>query len=219
MAVDTLWIVESDSAYREELCRCVENNTPLKAIEFTSCTAAVHETETRPPEFAVFAIDSPHCDDSALIEAFRKRLPNCKILLVASTIEVASSAHVLAIGVSGFVLKHMPVDYIVHSLQALKDGGLVLDPVMARWMVDQLPSGWLEKRIHTHYSLSEQQTQVLQLLAYGKLRKEISDQMGLSVHTIDSYLRRIYKKMGVNNKSAAVMAAFRANLIQWRSCA
>jgi DNA-binding CsgD family transcriptional regulator len=52
--------------------------------------------------------------------------------------------------------------------------------------------------------LSERERQVLQLLAQGKIYKEIADLLGVSQNTVHSYIRRVYEKLHVHSKMEAV---------------
>ena len=62
-----------------------------------------------------------------------------------------------------------------------------------------------KKKVDAEISeLSERQQQVLQLLARGKPYKLIADELDLSIHTVQTYIRRIYEKLQVNSRAEAV---------------
>ncbi len=54
----------------------------------------------------------------------------------------------------------------------------------------------------------------MQLLASGLNRKEISEALNISLHTVNTHVERIYKKLGVHNAASATGAAFRENLLR-----
>jgi DNA-binding CsgD family transcriptional regulator len=62
------------------------------------------------------------------------------------------------------------------------------------------------------YGLSERENQILKLIVAGLTNKELAAKLELSVHTVDSYLRRIYTKLEVHNRSGAVAKALRERL-------
>ena len=62
-------------------------------------------------------------------------------------------------------------------------------------------------------TLSEREIQVLQLLAEGKPRKEVADELHLSRHTINNHVRHIYEKLHVHNLSSALKKAVEGGLI------
>jgi DNA-binding NarL/FixJ family response regulator len=62
-------------------------------------------------------------------------------------------------------------------------------------------------------SLSEREREVLRLLADGLVKKEVANQMGISLHTVDNYVRRIYAKLHVNTLGGAVARAIRDGIV------
>lgn len=58
-----------------------------------------------------------------------------------------------------------------------------------------------------HMSLSIRQSQIVGALAEGKQDKEIACDLGISVETVGHHLRRLYAKLGVNSRAAAVARA------------
>jgi DNA-binding CsgD family transcriptional regulator len=63
------------------------------------------------------------------------------------------------------------------------------------------------------YGLSEREKEILQLMTTGLIKKEIADQLTLSIHTVDTYLRRIYEKLEVNTRTGAVAKALKEGLV------
>jgi DNA-binding CsgD family transcriptional regulator len=63
------------------------------------------------------------------------------------------------------------------------------------------------------YDLSEREIEILNHLTTGQLKKEIAQALGLSIHTIDSHLRKIYIKLEVNTRSEAVAKALKEKLV------
>lgn len=54
---------------------------------------------------------------------------------------------------------------------------------------------------------------VPQLMTTGLIKKEIADQLTLSIHTVDTYLRRIYEKLEVNTRTGAGAKALKEGLV------
>lgn len=63
------------------------------------------------------------------------------------------------------------------------------------------------------YGLTDREKDILQLIVVGKTNKELADKLALSVHTVDTHLRRIYAKLEVHNRSGAVAKAFQEKLL------
>jgi DNA-binding NarL/FixJ family response regulator len=81
-------------------------------------------------------------------------------------------------------------------------GGSPMSPTIARKVVGFFHQA--EQQTSAIESLSQREKQVLELLSKGHLYKEIADQLGLSMDTVRTYLRRIYEKMHVHSRTEAV---------------
>ncbi len=62
-------------------------------------------------------------------------------------------------------------------------------------------------------ALSQRELEIWELLVAGLINKEIAARLSLSVHSVDAYIRRIYEKLEVNTRTAAVVKALRQGLV------
>ena len=62
-------------------------------------------------------------------------------------------------------------------------------------------AGGGKKRLSGQFSISKQQSEIIALLKYGLLRKEISDRLSISINTLNTQIRRLFEKCRVNNKT------------------
>ena len=69
------------------------------------------------------------------------------------------------------------------------------------------------RRKNVRGSLLDIDKSILLMLESGYTKNEIAHNLGINAHTIDGYLRRIYKILGVHSKAASVAKAIRGNLI------
>jgi DNA-binding NarL/FixJ family response regulator len=108
----------------------------------------------------------------------------------------------LAAGAVGYLLKRAAPAELVPALREVLAGGSPMTSSVARQVVRSFQparSGSAEIA-----QLSERERQVLQLLAQGKIYKEIADLLGVSQNTVHSYIRRVYEKLHVHSKMEAV---------------
>lgn len=62
--------------------------------------------------------------------------------------------------------------------------------------------------VQTLLALAPQQTKIVELILYGKTDKDIAEELGLSVPTIRTYLRRTYDRLGASDKLTLVLRIF-----------
>jgi DNA-binding NarL/FixJ family response regulator len=105
------------------------------------------------------------------------------------------------IGVSGVVLKSASGDVLATAIERVVAGERVgLDDVVRA------------TRSRTSKDLSPREQEVLALLALGRTNAEIGEQLFLSVDTVKTYVRRVFAKLGVNNRTQAAMHAAERSL-------
>ena len=108
----------------------------------------------------------------------------------------------LAAGASGYLLKRSSPAKLLHAIREVHTGGSPMTSSIARKVVAsfQKPKQTGEKQTQ----LSTREEAVLVCLAKGLTYKQIADQLGLSIDTIRTYLRRIYEKLHVQSRTEAV---------------
>ena len=105
------------------------------------------------------------------------------------------------VGVSGVVLKSATGDVLATAIERVMAGERVgLDDVVRA------------TRSRTSKDLSPREQEVLALLALGRTNAEIGEQLFLSVDTVKTYVRRVFAKLGVNNRTQAAMHAAERSL-------
>jgi DNA-binding NarL/FixJ family response regulator len=105
------------------------------------------------------------------------------------------------VGVSGIVLKSATGDVLATAIERVMAGERVgLEDVVRA------------TRSRTSKDLSPREQEVLALLALGRTNAEIGEQLFLSVDTVKTYVRRVFAKLGVNNRTQAAMHAAERSL-------
>jgi DNA-binding NarL/FixJ family response regulator len=107
----------------------------------------------------------------------------------------------LQAGASGYLLKQTPRDELLAALKDVHAGGSPMTSNIARKVVQSFQRG---EPVDEAANLSPREREVLELLARGYLYKEISDNLGISVPTVNTYIRRIYEKLHVRSRAQAV---------------
>jgi len=113
-------------------------------------------------------------------------------------------------GAAGYLLKTSSAAEITQAVRDALGGGSPMTSRIARRVLDML-SKLAPKQ--SDYGLSDREKEILQLMVTGLIKKEIAERLSLSVHTVDTYLRRIYEKLEVNTRTGAVAKALKEGLV------
>ncbi|MEO2482674.1 response regulator transcription factor, partial [Eggerthella lenta] len=95
---------------------------------------------------------------------------------------------------------------------AVAEGGSYIHPKMTAMLTKQLVAGG-EEEDRSYQQLSNRELEILQLLAKGFTNKEISEQIFLSVKTVEAHRSKIYQKLGLKTRADLVDYALRHKLL------
>jgi DNA-binding NarL/FixJ family response regulator len=113
----------------------------------------------------------------------------------------------IAAGASGYLLKRMPPSKLLEAIAEVVGGGSPMSAPIARKVIQLLQSMPIPS--DDTMDLSDRERQVLEAMAAGQLYKQIADDLCVSIHTVRSYIRRIYEKLHVRTRTEAVAKYFR----------
>lgn len=146
-----------------------------------------------------------------LIRTLRERFPALAVLACGARAEAMSISRALFMGADGFVDKNVdPVEFLESVRDAL-EGEMVLAGPPSEW-VGAIAEG-LERRHEIETRLTEREREVLTVAAEGLTAREIATRLGVRERTVTTHLGRIYGKLGVGSRVAAIRAAAGSGLV------
>jgi len=112
-------------------------------------------------------------------------------------------------GARGYLLKDVSLEDLVGAVKTVADGGSVVKPAVTQRLLKGL------ENLQTEFSsldrpdpLTERETEILRLMAGGYSNKEIANSLGVAEGTIKNHVSNILSKMGVRDRTRAVLKAF-----------
>jgi DNA-binding NarL/FixJ family response regulator len=125
----------------------------------------------------------------------------------------------LRAGATGFLLKNTPAEQLVESVRIAARGDALLSPEITRRLIEafaRLPSV-SDRGRHEFNDLTDRERDVLLSLASGRSNAEIAAELGVSEATVKSHVTSILGKLGVRDRTQAVIAAYEAGIVAPRS--
>ncbi|MCE2692684.1 MAG: response regulator transcription factor [Verrucomicrobiaceae bacterium] len=208
----TLWIVEDHAAFRRTLVRVLNSEPDWHCPRnFDSCEKALAAlTDGDAPDLIMLDVGLPGMSGLEGIRLFKVRAPNSLIVILTVFEDDDKVFRAICAGAAGYLLKTSSVADITQAVRDALAGGSPMNPRIARRVLEMF-SKLAPKQ--SDYGLSEREKEILQLMTTGLIKKEIADQLTLSIHTVDTYLRRIYEKLEVNTRTGAVAKALKEGLV------
>ena len=113
----------------------------------------------------------------------------------------------------GFLPLDSSVSELTAAIQALHEGLIVATPELITSLIEGPPDREQRGVPDTLESLTERETQVLELIATGQANKQIAISLDISEHTVKFHVSSIFSKIGANNRAEAVRKAIQQGLI------
>lgn len=146
-----------------------------------------------------------------LIRTIRERFPSLSVLGCGARSDPMAISRALFMGADGFVDKNVePLEFLDALRQAAK-GEMVLAGPPSEW-VGAIAEG-IDRRREVDTRLTEREREVLTVAAEGLTARQIAERLGVRERTVTTHLGRIYGKLGVGTRVAAVRLAARSGLV------
>jgi DNA-binding NarL/FixJ family response regulator len=146
-------------------------------------------------------------------EIIRSRLDSR--VLVLTTFELDEYVYeALHSGASGFLLKRVPPAELIEAVRIVASGESLVFPVMTRRLIERYagvrPSPQEARRLD---ELTEREREVLRLIARGRSNAEIADELYVGAETVKSHVKAVLLKLGVRDRTQAVIAAYETGFV------
>lgn len=178
--------------------RCTHRLSNLTQLEATLAKS----TEARDrPDVLILDLNFGKRQADLMIPEILKSWPTTRVVVWSVVEDTDRIVNAIRLGASGYLLKQDPIPRILERLRDSDDQGLHLSSLVARKVVNLLMQG---SPAPSSGLLTPRQFEVLRLLAKGLMRKEIADELGISIKTVDSHTVAMYKTLHVNSSAMAV---------------
>jgi DNA-binding NarL/FixJ family response regulator len=155
---------------------------------------------------AVMDINLPGMSGIQCIEELKPRNPKVQYLVCTVFEDSTNLFNALCSGATGYILKSASEDEFVRAIKDIDAGGSPMSPQIARMVVSTYPQR--KSNAKALELLTKREREILDYLAAGYLYKEIAEKLSLSIETVRSYIRDVYSKLHVHNRTDALNKMF-----------
>ena len=206
-------IADDQTLFREGIKDLLENERIIEVVgEAADGNEAVRLAKKLKPDVILMDIKLPHLDGVAATRVIRKECPNTNVLILSSFEDEAHVMESIQAGANGYLSKMLPATELVNALKAFaNDGVMIPQQVMGKLIqgLRQMASGDNSSPV----ALTKTEIRVLVFLGGGLSNKEIAAKMECSVKTVKNHLNAIFQKLGVSNRTEAVVRGIEMGLI------
>lgn len=178
--------------------------------------SAVALAEIHQPDIVLLDVLMPGVSGIEVLEKILAVATQSEVVLLTASESEEDMVASIKGGARGYILKDMPFEELVASIDMVATGGAALSPGMAGKLFD------VTRQLLRHQelvgarkpSLTGRELEVLELVADGKTSREIGDLLFISENTVKNHIRNILDKLGLHSRNEAVLYAIKENLIR-----
>ena len=210
-------IVEDSREVKEGLAWLIRNSPDFECVAV--CGSGEEALATLPnlkPDVVLMDIGLPGMSGIACIGPLKKFCPDVQIAMLTVFEDEEQIFRSLSAGATGYLLKSTTPAKIIEGLQDLHAGGSPISSQIARKLLTafvdrpESPRSGSPKPHEaldnpSRASLTGRERQILELLAKGHRYKEVADELEISIHTVRTFIRRMYEKLHVHSRTEALL--------------
>lgn len=208
-----IFIVDDYAVVREGLRAFVTTEPDMVVIgEAANGETAVQQCLDLQPDVVVMDLALPDNEGIDAIRAIKQQSPQIDILILTNFVEEERVLAAMKAGAQGYMLKDATTKDIVQAIRDVNQGKVVLHPSVSYVLLQalQLPDTNGQKALHT---LTERETEVLQLVAQGHTNQVIANKLGIEERTVRVHVTHILQKLDLDNRTQAALHALRHGLV------
>lgn len=207
-----IFVADDHSLIREGIKNLVGLESDLKIVgetadPFTVC-GQIRETK---PDIILLDISMPGKSGLDVLKEIKLILPDVKVLIMSMFPEDQFARRTLKAGASGYITKDSLPDEILTAIRRVASGRKYVSASLAEKLASDFDNN---REKHPHEKLSDREFQILKMIASGKSQSDISDELAISVSTVNTYRSRILEKLNLKNNADIIRYAFQNNLIE-----
>ncbi len=212
-------LIDDHTIVRAGMQMLIETQPDLEVVgELKGGQVALSKACETQPDVTIIDIRMSETSGIKTIEHLLQACPSTRILVLTECDNPAYALSALAAGALGYMSKRATASDLLMAIRSVHQGRYFVDPVLA----SPLLQDFLRKRESRPLAaggtptslLSPREREVLILLAQGYTNRQVADQIGLSVKTIETYRARIIAKLALHSRAELIRYAHESGLLK-----
>lgn len=197
-------IVEDDSLIRDALSDYIDAQDKMACIlSCESVEALLHQLRNdNLPDVLLMDIGLPGMSGISGLKIIKDKYPGINCIMLTVYHDSHKIFQSLRAGASAYLLKNIPFPEIKEVIVTVYNGGSFMSPQIARKVIEYFQDA--QKRYRQPSPLTDKEKEIVMGLVEGMSYKKIALNSFISVETVRSHIKNIYKKLHVHNKAEVI---------------
>jgi len=182
------------------------------AASFPDCSDIVNQVRSIKPGVLLMDIDMPGINGIEAVKKVREFDKEVQIIMLTVFDDNTHVFEAIYAGANGYLLKKYVSDRLLSAISEVLEGGAPMSPSIARMIIGNLQQP-VQQVPENNYQLTAREKETLQLLSQGNSFKMIAAELGISIDTVRTHIKRIYDKLHVRSQIEAVSKAINEKLV------
>jgi DNA-binding NarL/FixJ family response regulator len=208
-------IAEDHKTVREGIKLLVNSQPDMEVVgEAGDGETAIAMFEDLAPDMIVMDISMPTLNGLKATKRLKNKYPRAKILTLTRHTDDGYLRQLISAGANGYVLKQSAPSELINAIRSVGNGNSFLDPSLTQKVLGGYASKADSLRGENRGDLSNRESEVLKLIAFGYSNKEIATRLDLSVKTVEAHKANAMRKLGIASRIDIVKYAILQNWLQ-----
>ena len=213
MATIRLMIADDHPVVREGLAAMLNKQADIEVVgEAENGREAIEQARRLHPDVILMDLRMPEVDGVEAMSRIAAESPETRFIVLTTYDNDEFIFKGIEAGARAYLLKDAPRDELFKAIRAVYRGESLIQPAVAGKVLDRFAQ--LSRQVQVPDSLSEREVDVIRLMADGAANKEIATGLAISESTVKTHIQTIFQKLGVRDRTEAVMQALRKGIIR-----
>jgi DNA-binding NarL/FixJ family response regulator len=204
-------IADDHELIRHGVRRLIEAQKGWRVVaEASNGSEAIRLAQEHSPDMAILDLAMPECNGLEATRRLRMERPDLPVLILTMHESEQATREILAAGARGYVLKSDAARDLIAAIQSLREQKPFFTAHVSKLLIDTCS---IQNTQKSFYELSPREREVLRALGQGKTNREISDDLGIGVKTVETHRANLMHKLQLQSLTELVHYAIRNHIV------
>lgn len=200
MSKKRIGIIEDDQGFSKNICELLASRDDCEVVFVAdSCQSALACMKSKKFDVLFVDLGLPDGDGADLILKVCRSYPHVESYVLSVTDDGALIVNAFRHGAKGFVFKNDPPFVFLQQIDNIFLGGVSFSGTVSQAIINEL-----NKCVNARALVSDREFQIIKFMSIGFKPKEISERLNVTINTINTHIKNVYRKLGVNSSAEAI---------------